>query len=132
MSEDAPRFREGQQIELGTHRRQIRLLRVWVAVLAVLVMFGSFASGYQFFQQRTFSRHTRAALVDTQAALCTFRGDLQYRVDSSKAFLVTHPHGIRGLATREQIRNDIANRERTIRSLHGLSCPPRLPAPKLP
>lgn len=94
---------------------------MWIVPIAVLAALGPISGAYEFFKQRAFSRETRAAL-------CTFRGDLQDRVDASKEFLDKHPHGVPGLATGKQIQDDIANRRRTIKSLSGLSCPP----PKLP
>jgi hypothetical protein len=119
-----PLYREGQRMELVTHRMQIGWLRAWVVLLTFLVMFGAVATGYQFFQLRSFTTETRTALVRTQLALCTFRGDLQTRVDGSKEFLKSHPHGLPGLATANQLQDDINNRSRAIASLRGLSCPP--------
>jgi uncharacterized protein involved in exopolysaccharide biosynthesis len=124
-----PLYREGQRMELVTHRMQIGWLRAWVVLLTFLVMFGAVATGYQFFQLRSFTTETRTALVRTQLALCTFRGDLQTRVDASKEFLKSHPHGLPGLATANQLQDDINNRSRAIASLRGLSCPPPI-APK--
>jgi ABC-type transporter Mla subunit MlaD len=127
MDEQPPVDPLDQPISRRVAKRSLLLCGAVVGiVLAALIA----VAGYQFVTQRTFSRETRAALVRTQAALCTFRQDLQDRVDSSHEFLVTHPHGIKGLATAKQIQDDIANRQRTIQSLAGLSCPPPLPAPK--
>jgi hypothetical protein len=71
-----------------------------------------------------------AQVADNQRAglkaLCTFRDDLQSRADQSKAFLITHPAGVAGISA-SVIRQGIVNQERTIRSLHELPCPPRVP-----
>lgn len=120
-----------ESLDQPISRRQARRSLLLCGAIVGVILAGLLAwAGYQFVTQRTFSRETRAALVRTQGALCTFRQDLQDRVDSSKEFLATHPHGIPGLATGKQIQDDINNRERTIQSLAGLSCPPPLPTPK--
>lgn len=57
----------------------------------------------------------------TANALCTLRGDLQQRVDSSKDFLAKHPAGIPGVPS-QTILDSIANQQRTIDALSGLAC----------
>lgn len=57
----------------------------------------------------------------TTNALCTFRGDLSQRVESSKEFLSKHPKGIPGVPV-QTILDSLANQQRTIDALSGLSC----------
>lgn len=54
-------------------------------------------------------------------ALCALRHDLEQRVDSSAAFLRTHPNGVPGISARV-IQDGISNQERTIKALSVLSC----------
>jgi hypothetical protein len=57
----------------------------------------------------------------THDALCTFRRDLQERVDSGNAFLSAHPHGIPGIPV-AVIRTSVTGQQRTIAALNGLGC----------
>lgn len=59
----------------------------------------------------------------TQAhnALCTLRGDLQRRVDTTRNYLDTHPHGFAGVS-QQAISQSLRNQQRTIDSLEGLNC----------
>lgn len=43
MTDGAPQYREGQQMELGAHRSAIGWLRVWVVLLTILATLGSVA-----------------------------------------------------------------------------------------
>lgn len=54
-------------------------------------------------------------------ALCSLRSDLQSRVDTANAFLVTHPHGFAGVSG-DSIRTTITGQKRTIAALSGLAC----------
>jgi hypothetical protein len=60
----------------------------------------------------------------TNAALCTFVGDLQRRIKSSEDFLRDHPHGAFGFSA-GTIRQGLENQRRTVMSLSGLGCPKR-------
>lgn len=57
----------------------------------------------------------------TRDSLCTLRGDLVQRVDDSRAFLASHPHGIPGVSA-ASIQVGIDNQQRTIDALSGLHC----------
>lgn len=57
----------------------------------------------------------------TQHALCTFRDDLQSRVDGTHRFLRENPQGIPGVPNK-LIRTQVAGQEATLRSLRGLWC----------
>jgi hypothetical protein len=52
---------------------------------------------------------------------CTFRGDLQRRVNEGNKFLAQHPHGTKGFPA-GAIKVSIQNQERTLTALRGLSC----------
>lgn len=56
-------------------------------------------------------------------ALCTFKTDLQRRVDDGNEFLAKHPNGIPGIPAKT-LRTSLDNQQRTISALRGLSCPP--------
>lgn len=59
----------------------------------------------------------------TTKSLCSLRTDLQVRVDASAKYLADHPEGIPGISPK-MIRDGIANQQRTIQALRGLTCPP--------
>jgi hypothetical protein len=60
-------------------------------------------------------------LEQVNRALCTFRLDLQQRIDSSRAFLKTHPGGIPGISA-AQIKSSINSQQRTVNALANLNC----------
>lgn len=137
-----PRYREGQQIAIGTHGGQIARLRIWLFVVAVFAMvgmaggaYGTWSAGKAAGKATTSSENTRRLATDnralalrvahdarvTTAALCALRNDLEVRVASSRSFLVDHPNGIPGISAKA-IRDGIANQERTIVALSVIDC----------
>lgn len=48
----APEFKEGQRLELTTHRRQIARLRRWLVLVSVLATLAAIAGGVGFFSAR--------------------------------------------------------------------------------
>lgn len=58
---------------------------------------------------------------NNRAALCALRGDLEKRVETSKAFLRENPKGIPGISA-ATIQQGINNQESTIDALSDLSC----------
>ncbi len=63
--------------------------------------------------------------AQTHGALCTFRGDLQQRVDSSRHYLATHQGDLKFgdvRIPREQIVAQVASQQATLRSLDNLNC----------
>jgi len=60
--------------------------------------------------------------TETHEAICALVSDLQERTDSTKAFLITHPHGIPGLASGAQLRESLHNQRRTLSALSVISC----------
>lgn len=58
----------------------------------------------------------------THDALCTFRGDLQHRVDQSVAFLREHPKGLPHILSGPQLAAQIHNQQLTIAALDELGC----------
>lgn len=93
-------------------RRTIRQQAYAIVALAVAIV----AGGAYFYV--SLSHETSR----TRSALCTFRGDLEQRVNSSQDFLDEHPGGILGIPA-ASIRTTIANQRATIASLAGLRCP---------
>lgn len=63
-------------------------------------------------------------------ALCTFRADLQQRVQQGQDFLEQHPEGFGDFGP-AQIRANIANQSRTVAALAVLDCP-EVPEPLPP
>lgn len=66
-------------------------------------------------------RHTDQQAVRNTAALCALRHDLQVRVQTSREFLIRHPHGIRDIPAKV-IRDGMVGQERTIRALQVVKC----------
>ena len=55
------------------------------------------------------------------AALCTFRADLQSRVTQTEKFLLDHPEGFAGIPV-AQLRQSLDGQKRTITALSSLEC----------
>lgn len=73
------------------------------------------AFGYLFFDSRDQSSRINAAL-------CTFRHDIEMRVAGSEKFLADHPQGFAGIPA-ATIRVSLDGQKRTIRALASLKCP---------
>lgn len=65
--------------------------------------------------------YTYIVSANNHDALCTFRADLETRVETSKDLLIDHPDGIGGISA-EIIQQGIDNQQRTIDALDTLSC----------
>lgn len=59
---------------------------------------------------------------ETHEAVCALVADLEERTDGTKVFLAEHPDGIPGLATASQLRESLANQQRTLDALSVISC----------
>jgi hypothetical protein len=88
-------------------KRSLRVLMVATVVLYVAVV--------------GISAYTWIVSTSTQSALCTFKGDLESRIDDSIAFLAEHPNGIAGISP-AQIQQGITNQQKTVDSLNDLKC----------
>jgi hypothetical protein len=104
----------------ATQRLDERYRRVAMILMATaLAIVVASVSGY------VLLRHQRLALAreseNTNAALCTLRGDLERRVQGAKAFLTEHPLGIPGIP-RATLQQNIRNQQKTIGSLSRLEC----------
>lgn len=95
------------QATLSTVRRSLRVL---VAATVVLYIAMATITGV--------GLHTAATVNDS---LCTFRQDLNDRVEQSRTFLEEHPNGTPGIPA-ETIQQGIDNQLRTIDALNTLSC----------
>jgi uncharacterized membrane protein len=116
--QDAPTRDRVTEIASGLNawrERVERRLKVAIGLVIVAVVIAIVAPTWLFIR----TNHQAAA---NTAALCALRSNLQRQVDSSVAFLRTHPEGVPGLATAKEIRADISNRRSTIRTLSGLEC----------
>jgi len=58
---------------------------------------------------------------ETHDALCTFKLDLERRVETTEQFLLDNPNGIPGLSE-EAIETSISNQKQTIEALAILEC----------
>jgi hypothetical protein len=66
--------------------------------------------------------HKTAEGSETHEAVCALVADLEERTEQTQAFLVTHPHGIPGLASGSQLRESLHNQERTLAALGVITC----------
>ena len=85
-----------------------RLISLWVIVFTCVTF-------YSVQQNRSLSQQTHAAL-------CTFKHELEGRIVASKRFLSEHPNGLPGIATPQEIQQDIKNRQAAVDSLEILHC----------
>lgn len=98
-----------EQVRANVRHVQHSMRWLTVAVLALFVTVGvlgvlAFRSAHQ-----------------NHDALCTFRADLQTRIQASKDFIADHPEGFAGIST-AVIQQQIENQQRTVDSLDGLHC----------
>ena len=97
--------------------RQHRHMLGWVATFAALIYVG--VAG----QSNSDQLRRQAELgAQTHAAVCSLRDDLHLRIKNGEQFLATHPEGLPGIATAQQIRQSIHNERKTISSLSDLEC----------
>lgn len=89
-----------------------------VFLYAVVIVLG----GAGFFLVNRNQQDTRDLTVQTTAALCALRFDLQSRVDQGEEFLKENPNGFRGFSP-EAIQQQIDGQKRTIAALSVLPCP---------
>lgn len=116
----------------------------WALIVMALVILGSGLTGYVVLNNRGDENARTAARAAATAresarlatataslarnartdhkALCTFKGDLQKRIDQSRDFLVQHPKGIPGIPA-SVITQGIRNQQATQDSLQDLNCP---------
>lgn len=57
----------------------------------------------------------------TNASLCSFKADLERRVEATREFLLRNPEGIPGIS-RAEFERSLASQESTIASLGSLHC----------
>jgi hypothetical protein len=55
------------------------------------------------------------------AALCTFRGDLEHRVTATENYLREHPEGFPGVSA-ATLQSSLNGQRRTVRALGSLDC----------
>ena len=95
--------------DTGFHKWRWRVIALWVVCFSMLV-------GYAINDIGNLATHT-------EAALCTFRDDLQARHDQGVQFIKDNPvaEPIPGL-TRTALLANLKNQQRTLDSLAGLEC----------
>jgi hypothetical protein len=59
---------------------------------------------------------------ETHEAICALVADLEERTEGTKVFLTQHPTGVPGLASGAQLRESLANQERTLGALSVITC----------
>ncbi len=91
----------------GFHKWRWRALTVWVIAFTAVV-------GWQ-----VQINHDTAAKGDAaHAALCVFVSDLDTRIESSEAWLVTHPDGVPGIPA-SVVMNSLRNQKKTLAALES-------------
>lgn len=111
------------QLQNSLRNLMIATLILYI-VTSVLAVGGVLFALNQNQKTRDIVADNKELATSTTAALCTFRFDLQQRVDQSKEFLKENPEGIPGIPA-ETLRQTIEGQERTIASLDSLHCPPQ-------
>lgn len=91
------------ELRAGQHRLKVTTLALYAVALVVILVVG--ASEYR-----------------THQALCSFRDDLEQRVVQTQDYLATHPAQTLFGVPRKTLLLNVANQERTLRSLDGLYC----------
>lgn len=94
----------------------MRSVKILVAIALLL------AAGSMFLSALLFTRLADTT-TRTNDALCTFRADVQQRVDNTEGFLIEHPQGIPGVPA-ATLRQSLVGQRRTVTALSGLPCPP--------
>lgn len=64
----------------------------------------------------------RAETDSTNAALCSFKNDLQSRVDQTETYLADHPEGFPGVP-KGSLEASLKGQQSTLKSLSQLDCP---------
>jgi CRP-like cAMP-binding protein len=86
-----------------------------VAALSLIVL--ALATTWRAADQRRIDELARS----TNAALCTFKADLERRYQAGLAFLAKNPEGIPGIS-RADLEHSLANQRATISALRSLTC----------
>jgi hypothetical protein len=96
----------------------VRGLRIAVAafVLSLVLLLAVGGIGFYVLTYRTQEGS------ETHKAICALVADLEERTDGTKTFLSAHPQGIPGLASGSQLRESLANQDRTLGALSVISC----------
>lgn len=105
----------GDQLKAGLKHLTWATLGLFACLLAL--------AAFVFFDAKS---RSQSIARESRTALCTFRGDLIQRVQTSEAFLRQHPEGILGIPPRV-IQQGIDDQRRTIRALGNLRCETRQP-----
>lgn len=103
-----------QQLQASLRNLVIATVLLYVVVIALSAL------GYWSTQQN--AQDTRDLAVQTTAALCALRFDLEARVEQGQEFLDANPEGIKGIPA-ETLQQTIEGQQRTISSLSVLDCP---------
>jgi hypothetical protein len=115
----APKFREGQRMELGTHRRQIRWLRWWVVPLTVLAALGPFAGAVSYLR-------SSRAIEDNCVRIHRIVSVGSELIEGGNVSLAQYLRD--GTITRAQYDRGVAESARQLKRWRSADCPP----PKLP
>jgi hypothetical protein len=96
---------------MTTPKEEAQKALLWLTIATVALFLSVAGISVYFYIDASHSRQ----------ALCTLRGDLEQRVQSSRDFLRDHPKGIPGIPI-ATIKQGIDNQQRTIDALSSLSC----------
>lgn len=101
----------GEETVADELRRRLKRL-LWATIILYGVVIIVSAVGWWITHQQTNQTHN---------ALCTFKDDLQKRIDGTQAFLVRYPNGLDGLSKADLVKS-IRDQKSTIESLDSLNC----------
>lgn len=99
-------------------RRTLRVLGIATVALYLVVVVAVFLVYRDANQKRDALRRDE---VNTTAALCALRVDVERRIESSQGFLKEHPDGIPGFNA-AAVKASLVNSQRTVKALSGLTC----------
>jgi hypothetical protein len=121
MHDGAPKFPEGQRIELSTHTMQIRWLRVWVVLLTVLAALGPIAGvvGYYRANQAVSENCARIHAIVQVGTQIIGDPDAQGRPGKT-----LRQYRDAGTITRKQYAVAIRGLERRLARWRSADCPP--------
>jgi hypothetical protein len=98
--------------------KAIKTIRTWTIVLFAALCVVTAGGLWEAYNHRA---NLENVAEQTISALCTFRSDLERRVETSVQFLKDNPDGIPGLSA-EAIQTSINNQQRTVDALADLPC----------
>lgn len=91
--------------------KQIKKLLRYIAIATVILYIVVIGVAFK----------TYSDSAEVHDSLCTFRADLQQRVETTEGYLEEHPEGIAGVPA-ATLKTSISNQKQTILALNTLNC----------